>query len=375
MIKQKITAIIATILIATSAMPINTAFAQVVNSNILPYIEDNGQYCVNINELAKSMGATIKELDNGIEVYLNYKKVDIYADDGYIYVNGSSVPLQTVEITDQTTGQKNEWPMYKQPTQTDDGDFLIPREVLVKYIGYELNDTDGVHIDKLLGNQTDASQAEDIKSIVSDDPQNGWKLNNGTFSYLVQGRKYTGWAKLDGEWYYFDNNGVMKTGWIQDGGNWYYLYNNGKMAHDTTIDGYYLNSSGVWTTQQSSSSIGSGTGISYSELNNRLEGLGFTDKKYYPAGQGFTAGYAYYWKHSSSALASVYNNQFSILMYSSDAEFHQAMKQIYSWLLPTQSDKLDEILCTSMQSQTLTMDGRTVDIKVYSDAVRVSIKG
>ena len=371
MIKQKITAIIATILIATSAMPINTAFAQVVNSNILPYIEDNGQYCVNINELAKSMGATIKELDNGIEVYLNYKKVDIYADDGYIYVNGSSVPLQTVEITDQTTGQKNEWPMYKQPTQTDDGDFLIPREVLVKYIGYELNDTDGVHIDKLLGNQTDASQAEDIKSIVSDDPQNGWKLNNGTFSYLVQGRKYTGWAKLDGEWYYFDNNGVMKTGWIQDGGNWYYLYNNGKMAHDTTIEGYYLNSSGVWTTQQSSSSIGNGTGISYSELNNRVESLGFTDKKYYPLG----GGYGYYWKGTSKALLSITDTNCNVIMYESSAEFHQAMKQIFSWLLPTQSQTLDDILCTQMVDQTLTLDGKTVKIKVYSDGVSVTIQG
>lgn len=374
MIRQRISVIMATIIIATTTMPIYSAFAETNTSKILPYIEADGQYCVNINELAKDMGATIKELDGGIEVYLNYKKVDIYADDGYIYVNGSSVPLKTAMITDQTTGEKHEWPIYKEPEQTDDGDFLIPKEVITKYIGFELDD-DGVHVDKLLSNLSSASQSENIQTIVSDDPQNGWKINDGVCSYLVQGQKCIGWTKLDGEWFYFDANGAMKTGWIQDGGNWYYLYNNGKMAHDTTIEGYYLNSSGVWTTQQSSSSIGNGTGISYSELNNRVESLGFTDKKYYPAYSGHTASYGYYWKGSSSALLGVYDDMVNITMYSTDAEFHQAMKQIFNWLLPESGNYLDNILCTSMQTQELVLDGKTVKIKVYNDGVSVTIQG
>lgn len=45
----------------------------------------------------------------------------------------------------------------------------------------------------------------------------------------------------------------MKTGWINDNGNWFYTYGDGIMAHDTTIDGYYLNSSGAWTNSKPSS--------------------------------------------------------------------------------------------------------------------------
>ena len=37
------------------------------------------------------------------------------------------------------------------------------------------------------------------------------------------------------------------TGWRLIDKNWYYFYSDGYMAKDTTIDGYYLNSSGAWT--------------------------------------------------------------------------------------------------------------------------------
>ncbi|BCZ45591.1 hypothetical protein psyc5s11_16580 [Clostridium gelidum] len=56
---------------------------------------------------------------------------------------------------------------------------------------------------------------------------------------------------IAGDWYYFNSasngyKGAMKRGWIYDGGNWYYFYSSGQMAHNTTIDGYYVNSSGAW---------------------------------------------------------------------------------------------------------------------------------
>lgn len=66
---------------------------------------------------------------------------------------------------------------------------------------------------------------------------NGW--------WYSQGNSYaTNWTKINGQWYYFDSNGYMKTGWVKDNENWYYFYGDGTMAHDTTIEGYYLNSSG-----------------------------------------------------------------------------------------------------------------------------------
>lgn len=81
-----------------------------------------------------------------------------------------------------------------------------------------------------------------------------WKNVNGSWYYFDNNSKaQTGWINYNGYWYYCSSNGTMVTGWQQIGGNWYYFYSDGKMAKDTTIDGYYLNSGGAWTTSTNSS--------------------------------------------------------------------------------------------------------------------------
>lgn len=52
----------------------------------------------------------------------------------------------------------------------------------------------------------------------------------------------------------------MQTGWVCSNGNWYYFYGDGTMAHDTTIDGYYLNSAGAWTKSMPTTTSTSYTG-------------------------------------------------------------------------------------------------------------------
>lgn len=95
---------------------------------------------------------------------------------------------------------------------------------------------------------------------------NGWWYSQVGSSYAL------GWTQIDGKWYYFDPNGYMKTGWINDGGNWFYTYGDGIMAHDTTIDGCYLSSSGAWTTSiptqnTTTSSINSSNSKQYMDAN------------------------------------------------------------------------------------------------------------
>lgn len=75
-----------------------------------------------------------------------------------------------------------------------------------------------------------------------------WRQSEGKWWYSQGGSSYaTSWTQINGKWYYFDEYGYMKTGWLYDSGNWFYFYGDGTMAHDTTIDGCYLNSSGAWT--------------------------------------------------------------------------------------------------------------------------------
>ena len=83
-----------------------------------------------------------------------------------------------------------------------------------------------------------------------------WKQNSTGWWYTEGNTWATGWRLINGNWYLFDSNGYMKTGWQYNNGNWYYLYSSGAMAHSTTIDGYYLNASGVWTTNTTSSPSG-----------------------------------------------------------------------------------------------------------------------
>ena len=78
-----------------------------------------------------------------------------------------------------------------------------------------------------------------------------WKENNIGWWY-TEGQDYaTDWKYINGEWYYFDNNGYMKTGWIYDNGNWYFANYDGEMQTGLIqVDGktYNLSSSGAMKT-------------------------------------------------------------------------------------------------------------------------------
>lgn len=53
------------------------------------------------------------------------------------------------------------------------------------------------------------------------------------------------WCQDSTGWW-FEADGSYLKGWNQIDGRWYYFYNDGYMAHDTTIEGYYVNSDGEW---------------------------------------------------------------------------------------------------------------------------------
>ncbi|NFO77301.1 N-acetylmuramoyl-L-alanine amidase family protein [Clostridium botulinum] len=82
--------------------------------------------------------------------------------------------------------------------------------------------------------------------------QTGWKTVNGTWYYLESnGAMQTGWKNVDGAWYYLNPNsdgtrGAMQTGWINDNGTWYFCDGSGKMYANTTVNGYVLGANGAW---------------------------------------------------------------------------------------------------------------------------------
>ncbi|MBO4242542.1 MAG: hypothetical protein J5883_04615, partial [Clostridiales bacterium] len=61
----------------------------------------------------------------------------------------------------------------------------------------------------------------------------GWQYNEDyteRFYFLSNGKRATGWTKIDDDWYYFDSKGHYVTGWKKLSGKWYYFSDKGKMT-------------------------------------------------------------------------------------------------------------------------------------------------
>ena len=50
----------------------------------------------------------------------------------------------------------------------------------------------------------------------------GSKINIKTPKITNKGN-HTGWAKINGKYYYFNNEGVMQTGFLKNQGKWYFF--------------------------------------------------------------------------------------------------------------------------------------------------------
>ena len=77
------------------------------------------------------------------------------------------------------------------------------------------------------------------------------EINGATYYFNQEGVMQTGWSFTEGHWNYFASSGAMKTGWVKDKGTWYYLDKDGVMLTGLQeIDGtrYYLNASGAMQT-------------------------------------------------------------------------------------------------------------------------------
>ncbi|MBN1056549.1 cell surface protein [Clostridium botulinum] len=74
----------------------------------------------------------------------------------------------------------------------------------------------------------------------------GWIKSNNNWYYInSNGEISTGWKEFNKVWYFFDIKGEMQTGWQYIDYRWYYLYPDGAMAYNVEIDGRILNQNGA----------------------------------------------------------------------------------------------------------------------------------
>lgn len=89
-------------------------------------------------------------------------------------------------------------------------------------------------------------KSEKVKQLLINSSVNQSKIKG---NIILNGQSSTisnSWKQNNKGWWYTEGNSYA-TGWKLIDGNWYYFYSDGYMAKNTTINGYYLNSSGAWT--------------------------------------------------------------------------------------------------------------------------------
>ena len=76
----------------------------------------------------------------------------------------------------------------------------------------------------------------------------GWVWDNRNWYYFGNdGAAVTGWNNIDGKIYYMNDRYAALSGWWLLDGKWHYFDTSTRqMLHDAWIDGYYVDSSGVW---------------------------------------------------------------------------------------------------------------------------------
>lgn len=79
----------------------------------------------------------------------------------------------------------------------------------------------------------------------------GWQTINGqTYYYDENGEMQTGWLTYNDQLYYFQSNGQMKTGWLKLSNKWYYFNSDGSAAIGKKKIGnqwYLFNNNGIMT--------------------------------------------------------------------------------------------------------------------------------
>lgn len=79
-------------------------------------------------------------------------------------------------------------------------------------------------------------------------PEDGWATVDGQTVYYLQGQTLTHWQYLEGNRYYFAEDGFLRTGWQEIGGNRYYFDESGALVTGWFAGAHYFHPDGTLAT-------------------------------------------------------------------------------------------------------------------------------
>jgi hypothetical protein len=326
-------AVIATVLTLNLFCPIR-ANAEVQKVAI---IEQGGKTFVPIKAVTEKMGGNItrKEEDKAYFFSINGKTVRLDDNIPFGSVDGQFAPFETRDVRGYKVPVFNK-AIYK------DGDIYVPINFLTDSVGLKLEAKDGQVAFDDNRNKDDNSN----NTVVTLNPNSGSSSN----SQVVE-----------------SNRPVTKpTTPTNNGGN--------TSGSTTTPTQPTTQPSGGTTTPTQTEPPKAQPTKTYtgSQVKQKLYGLGFFD---YGGGMAYNIygkdGLSQYTYLSLMPLSGTYDMSFTIK--NSNPEIDQKIKTILGYILPTESGKLYSILDNpQLKAQTLTMDGRSVEIMIESYGIVIA---
>ncbi|HBH1544198.1 TPA: S-layer protein [Clostridioides difficile] len=121
---------------------------------------------IKIFDLADKLGQKGTKVESekygsGYSLNLNDNLFTFYENSPYVYVNGYMLPIKTKKIKDSVSKEEFNFPDDSQKLKKDGDDFLIPKEILVNYLGFK-EDNNGIKINAI--NVKDQDKKEEDKN-------------------------------------------------------------------------------------------------------------------------------------------------------------------------------------------------------------------
>ncbi|MBY1346232.1 S-layer protein [Clostridioides difficile] len=157
---------------------------------------------IKIFDLADKLGQKGTKVESekygsGYSLNLNDNLFTFYENSPYVYVNGYMLPIKTKKIKDSVSKEEFNIPDDDQKLKKDGDDFLIPKEILVNYLGFK-EDNNGIKINAI--NVKDQDKKEEDKNDVDLSVSNevfrnkledlGWKFEGETtYKYMQENNR------------------------------------------------------------------------------------------------------------------------------------------------------------------------------------------
>ena len=321
----------------------------------VPFENVNGVDQVSVMDLAKALDTKVDKLNHpwygeGIEFVLNGKLFTIFENSHYLFVDGLSTPYATQKAVDYTTGEEFITSKPKTPDKKD-GQLVVPVTVLAQSFDMKVDDK-GVVLpadNNSTGLYKYDAKKEEQKAVQDTTKEQSKNTENKSDTKSVQQEQ----SKQGTQSHVQKQEPTKKQGHVQK-----------QEPVKPTPQPPVKKEEPKPVVKEDKV-----TGMSYSSYRNQLGGLGF---KYDPSGDSYD-----FYSNGGISLGGVRvlgNGAYFMLMENSPS-FDNAIRRSFNMLLPTQGNKLYNMVANGCQDQTVKMDGRTVSISQSDVGVAVHIEG